>query len=212
MLLYQYTFPNRKIMMATEVIPVFSGQKGRKYYRVCDGMNKDYIYYDIQYPFELALAESKTDKEIGFRHCLTCCKNGMHNNIAILLCVNCMDELDIHYKYKCHSANGTLRSCSAHCFWFSDLGIYAGIDPSDIALCKLHEKEETIQTHLIKKIESELRDDIETCEDEITTILKHIKNVLEPDEKLPLPVQDSDDEDSDDEDNDDEHCSMDIES
>lgn len=193
-------------MMATEVIPVFSGGKGRKYYRVCDGTNKEYVYYDIQYPLELALAEAKTDKKIGFRHCLTCCKNGVNSNVAMILCVNCMNEMEIHEKYKCHSANGTLKSCGAHCFWFSDLGIYAGLDPSTVELCKLHQNEERSILQFAKKVELDLQDDIQCTEYEIANILKNIKDVLEPEDKLPLPSQSSEDEESDQEsdDNDEE--------
>jgi hypothetical protein len=77
-------------MMANTVIPVFSGgtnddkESSRKYYSLCDGSDKEPVYYDINYPLELALKEMECNElQVGFRECMNCRAYGMQNNYAM---------------------------------------------------------------------------------------------------------------------------------
>lgn len=135
--------------MANTVIPVFSGginddkTIARQYYSLCDGSDKEPVYYDINYPLELALKEMKSNEfQFGFRECVNCRAYGMQNNIAIMPCSNCIDALDVHAKYKCHIADATMNPCGESCTWFSSShGIYAGLTPNNFCLQYLHLKE-----------------------------------------------------------------------
>ena len=130
-------------MMANTIIPIFSGGnngESRKYYTISDGTDKEAVYYDINYPLELALKEAEMNEfQCGFRDCLNCRAYGMQNNIAIMPCSNCIDTLKLHRKYKCHIADATMNPCGPNCTWFSPThGLYCGVTPGDFCLQTLH--------------------------------------------------------------------------
>ena len=161
-------------MMANTVIPVFSGginddkTIARQYYSLCDGSDKEPVYYDINYPLELALKEMECNElQVGFRECMNCRAYGMQNNIAIMPCSNCIDTLDVHAKYKCHIADATMNPCGTSCTWFAPShGIYNGLTPSDFCLQKLHIKE-------LNKYST-----VDTSAVEAATILGSIRSML----------------------------------
>lgn len=171
-------------MMANTVIPIFNGgNEARKYYTINDGTDdKRTIYYDINYPVQLALKEIEHDEPgFGFRECVNCRAYGMQNNVALMPCWNCMTTFNLQNKYKCHKADATLNPCCSTCTWFSSThGIYPDLTPDDFCLQTLHINE------------------LDNDENEVASILMNIRSMLS--NRISFRTNQIDTTDSDDED------------
>ena len=157
-------------MFATNTIAVFEGSKGREYYSIhnpCVSANRS-VYYDIDFPLQLALKMDKTDNNTGFKSCIDCQLNGTYKNIAIIPCGNCIQQFP---KYKCNCFDGRMSlvdgratfedyinskeigsgvhdltpwRCGPDCVWFASKSVYGVFDPKTVSLSKSHRNEFTI--------------------------------------------------------------------
>ena len=161
------------IMLASHVVSIFDGPKGRSYYSIHgqSTIQQKSVYYDINFPLQLAVKlESTPLKTIGFQSCLNCQAYGMYNKIAFVPCVNCLKQVDTsflcncgtnidmdNYVKQCIETNDlslNFFNCGDKCIWFDTNSIYNHIDPNTIQLCNLHCKEMNLPYEEPRTIES----------------------------------------------------------
>lgn len=163
-------------MLASRVVSVFDGPKGRSYYSIHGQSTKipKTVYYDINFPLQLAMKlESTSLKTIGFRTCLNCQAYGMYQKIAFVPCVNCLKQVYPSLLCNCGTninmndyiqqslespSTGDLSlnifHCGDKCSWFNTHSIYGDLDPKTIRLCTLHCKEMNLPYEEPRTIES----------------------------------------------------------
>ena len=194
-------------MFAKSTIAVFEGSRGRDYYSI-HGLwvpGEKPVYYDIDFPLQLAMKLETPKNNTGFQNCLDCQFYGTYQNIAIVPCGNCLNQFP---EYKCNCFNKGERPnfndlknwcCGTNCVWFASNAIYSTLDPTTISLSKVHND----------KICQLQRGEIETKEEvNYTYVAMEEVEADDKEEAHKLEDKDSDDEDEDhnpdDEDSDDE--------
>ena len=151
-------------MFATNMVAIFTGPRGRKYYTVHGSMdNALRVFYDIAFPLPLALDIEhmvETDNErIGHRYCKHCQCKGMYRNVATTLCSTCVQEFP-DYVCECVKRNVNYDDyvlqrdymkdglqhlqCGPKCIWFAENGIYGGVNFREIGLGLLHQRQWSI--------------------------------------------------------------------
>ena len=83
--------------MNSSQVNVFTGEKGRQYYQVSNGD----VFYDINFPLNIALECSASNSIMGPQHCNNCKDHGSYNDITLLLCLNCADICSEHTCERC---------------------------------------------------------------------------------------------------------------
>ena len=148
-------------MFATNMVAIFTGPRGRKYYTVHGSMdNALRVFYDIAFPLPLALdiehmVESDNER-IGHRYCKHCQCKGMYRNVATTLCSTCVQEFPDYvcecvkrnvnyddYVLHCDYMKDGLQhlQCGPKCIWFAENGIYGGVNFREIGLGLLHQRQ-----------------------------------------------------------------------
>ena len=78
-------------------VNIYTGEKGRQYYQVSTGD----VFYDINFPLNIALECSDINSIMGPNNCNNCRIYGSYNDITLLLCLNCVEICSAHKHERC---------------------------------------------------------------------------------------------------------------